>query len=184
MTAWGIHNDHPELELIEGGFISIGWDRLGDLRSVGADRDDMKAHLAAAYPDAKPRAIPAWAGILVRFTFQMRAGDLVIYPFKPDSTLNFGRIVGDYGFERRAKLQRHRRAVRWLHTGVPRDLFSPGARHELCCALTVFRVRRHAEAFAAFAEPGPGDQAGTRPETSGSPNRQAELRLVHRITAP
>jgi restriction system protein len=151
VTTWGIHNDHPELGLVEAGFISIGWDRLGDLRSIGPDREDIKASVAAAYPDAKPRAIPAWTGILLRFAFETEPGDLVIYPYKPDSTLNLGRIKDDYYFDPGAKLHRNRRTVRWLHTGVPRGLFSTGALNELSSALTLFRVRRHEQEFAAFA---------------------------------
>ena len=38
-TIWGIHNDHPELELVENGFVSVGWDELGDLRAIGSDLD-------------------------------------------------------------------------------------------------------------------------------------------------
>lgn len=102
VALWAIHHNHPELELIENGFISIGWDRLGDLRSIGPDKNEMKARVRATYPEAKPGAIPAWAGILIRFAFEMRPGDLVIYPFKPDSTLNFGRLQGDYEYEQRA----------------------------------------------------------------------------------
>ena len=154
MTIWGIHSNHPELDLIEGGFVSIGWDRLGDLRLIGPDRDDVKRRVAAAYPSAKPRAIPAWAGILLRFTFEIRTGDLVIYPYKPDSTLNFGRIAGDYYFDERATLHKNRRAVQWLHTGVPRGLFSTTACHELSSALTLFQVRRHEQELSAFAGPG------------------------------
>jgi hypothetical protein len=65
-VLWGIHNDHPSLDLIQGGFISIGWDELGDLSSVRPDRDELKLRLAAAHPTAKPGAIPVWAGVLLR----------------------------------------------------------------------------------------------------------------------
>jgi hypothetical protein len=34
---------------------------------------------------------------------------------------------------------------------VPRELFTPGALHELGSALTLFRVRRHAGELARFA---------------------------------
>lgn len=34
-AVWGIHNDALTSELVEGGFVSIGWNRIGDL---GADR--------------------------------------------------------------------------------------------------------------------------------------------------
>src|SRR3954462_13719077 len=96
---WGVHNDHPELGLVEHGFISIGWDDVGDLKAFGGDKDALKSKLASTRPDAKPGAIPVWAGVLLRFANEMQPGDLVIYPYKLDSTLNFGRIEGDYFYD-------------------------------------------------------------------------------------
>ena len=62
-VLWGIHNDQPSLDLLEGGFISIGWDELGDLTILPRDRDatvggdqcllDRIQHLVAG------RALPA-----------------------------------------------------------------------------------------------------------------------------
>ena len=72
---WGIHNDRPELDLVSDGFVSIGWQEIGDIREVGPDREDLKARLAETYPDAKPGAIPVWAGVLLRFAFEMQVGD-------------------------------------------------------------------------------------------------------------
>jgi hypothetical protein len=55
MTAmWGVHNDHPELDLIGNGFISVGWDDVGDLTLVGSDKEAMKQKVAAMRPNAKP----------------------------------------------------------------------------------------------------------------------------------
>mgnify|MGYP002784948006 CR=1 FL=1 len=153
-TIWGIHNDHPELELVENGFVSVGWDELGDLRAIGSDREAMKQRVAATYPTAKPGAIPVWAGVLLRFGFEMKQGDLVIYPYKPDSTLNFGRIEGDYHFDVAAPQHRNRRKVTWLRTGVPRANFSKGARYEIGSAVTLFMVKTHAEEFRAFLDSG------------------------------
>ena len=150
-AIWGIHNDRPELELIDNGFVSVGWDRIGDLRRLGPEREAIKAALAGAYPKAGPRAVAAWAGVLVRFAWEIAPGDLVVYPYKPDRTLNFGRVAGGYRFESDAPTHRHRRTVEWLQTGVPRELFTPGALYELGSALTLFRVRRHAEELARFA---------------------------------
>lgn len=149
-TIWGVHNDHPELDLVGNGFISLGWDELGDLRAIGPDKKSMKQRVEAAYPGAKPGAIPVWAGVLLRFAFEMKPGDLVIYPYKPDSTLNFGQIDGDYYFETEAEQHRNRRRVRWTHTGIPRALFSKSARYEIGSAVTLFRVKNHAEEFQAF----------------------------------
>jgi len=64
MTMWGIHNDALDAELVEQGFISIGWEETPDLRTVGDDRTRMKQLSNVLTPSAKPGAIPVWAGLL------------------------------------------------------------------------------------------------------------------------
>jgi restriction system protein len=151
-VLWGVHNDQPQLDLVGNGFISIGWTEMGDLSAIGYDKDGMKAKVAAAYPDTKPGAIPGTAGTLLTFAFRMKPGDLVVYPYKPDSTLNFGRIESDYYYESGAPLHRNRRRVKWLRTGVPRTNFSKTARYEVGSAVTVFRVRHHLQEFLDYVE--------------------------------
>ncbi len=146
-AMWGIHSDKPRFDFVSGEFIALGWSRLGDLRGIGDDQEEIKAALATAYPEARRRAIPVWAGMLRRFAFEMAPGDIVVHPHKPDSTLSFGRVRSEYRWEPDAPDVRHRREVTWLHTGVPREAFSKGAGHELCAAMTLFRVRRHAQEF-------------------------------------
>ena len=110
-AMWGIHSDRPEVDFVDAGFVAIGWMAMPDLRGVGDDRDAMKAALAAAYPDASPRALSAWAGMLLRFAFEMRPGDLVVHPDKAERTVSVGRVDGDYRFEPRAPDLRHRYAA-------------------------------------------------------------------------
>jgi restriction system protein len=156
-ALWGIHNDQPTLDLIDGGFVSIGWEELGDLRVIGPDREALKLRLAATYPTAKPGAIPVWAGVLMRFMTEIEIGDLVISPNKADRTLNFGRISSDfYVEESSADLHANRRKVEWLKTGVPRATFSPSALHEVGSAVTLFRVKNHAAEFLQFLDGGVG----------------------------
>lgn len=149
---WGIHNDQPQLDLFGNGFVSIGWDEIGDLQQIGEDKDALKSRIAVAYPDAKPGAIPVHAGVLLRFAFDIQPGDLVLYPHKPDSTLNFGKVVGDYRYDTTADTHRHRRDVEWIQTGIPRALFSKSARYEVGSAVTLFRVKNHAGEFLAFLD--------------------------------
>lgn len=160
---WGIHNDVLGQELIDGGFVSIGWAQVGDLRVVGVDRTRLKSVLETAFPEAKAGAIPVWAGVLHRFAFKMQVGDLVIAPYKPDSTLNFGVITSDYEFDSAAAQQPHRRRVRWTHTGISRGRFPQEALYEIGSALTLFRVRRHRDVFLRFIE---GHDAATAAESS------------------
>jgi restriction system protein len=146
---WGIHNDHPELGLVEHGFVSVGWDDLGDLTHLEPNRDAFKTMLREARPDIKEGAIPVAAGVLYRFIHEIKPGDLVLYPYKPDSTLAFGRITGDYRWDAGSELHRHRRDVQWLDSGVPRQKFSQAALYEIGSAVTLFTVKRHANEFLA-----------------------------------
>jgi restriction system protein len=151
-VIWGIHNDQSALDLIDGGFVSIGWSELGDLTGVAPDREELKERLVAAYPDAKPGAIPVWAGVLVRFIGEMTIGDIVISPNKADRTLNFGVITSDFYVERQVEIHPNRRRVEWTHAGVPRDGFTKPALYEIGSAVTLFQVKNHAAEFRAFLE--------------------------------
>lgn len=149
VAVFGVHNDALSAELIEGGFVSIGWDSIGDLRQVGLAREQLKAALAAAYPDDKPRAIAAWAGTLLRFADEISEGDVIVAPYRPDSTINIGVVTGPYEFHPNAATHRHRRLVRWEKLGNSRTDFSQAALYEIGSLLTVFRVRKHADEFLA-----------------------------------
>jgi restriction system protein len=149
-TMWGVHNDQPQLDLVSNNFISIGWAEMGDLARIGDDKEAMKLAVAEAYPDIKRGAIAGTAGTLLSFACRMQPGDLVVYPYKPDSTLNFGRIESDYHYVADAPLHRNRRTVTWLKKGIPRTTFSQTARYEIGSALTVFRVKQHLDEFVDF----------------------------------
>jgi restriction system protein len=150
VSIWGIHNNQPDLDLVANGFVSIGWDKVKDLSLVGQAREELKALVAEAYPSAKPGAIPVWAGVMQRFAFEAQSGDVVIYPNSATATLNFGRLDGSYYFDAAAEKHKHRRKVVWLQTDVPRTTFSKSARYEIGAAVTMFRVKNHAEEFAAY----------------------------------
>jgi restriction system protein len=158
-ATWGIHNEHPGLDLLGNAMVTVGWDEAGDLLPIGANRAVIKQRLATTYPDAKPGAIPIWAGVLLRFAFEMQHGDVVIWPNKLDSTLNFGRVVGDYRHESAAPLQRNRRSVQWIKTGVPRARFTQGALYEVGSAVTLFKVKSHEAEFLTFLGAATGQSA-------------------------
>lgn len=149
---WGVHNDTLTTELVDEGFVSVGWDELGDLRSIDGGRDGLKQVVAETYPDRKPRAIAGWVGILARLRDEMQVGDVVVAPYKPDSTINIGIVTGDYEYVADAETHRHRRPVQWKRTGLSRTVFTQPALYELGAFLTVFRIRKHAQEFQAALE--------------------------------
>ncbi|HEY4534362.1 MAG TPA: restriction endonuclease [Enteractinococcus sp.] len=147
--VWGIHNDTLTTELVDEGFVSIGWDDAGDLQRIPDGREGLKAKLDALLPDAKPRAVALWAGILLRFRDDITVGDVVVAPYKPDSTINIGVVTGDYEFCPDAATHRHRRRVEWKQVGLSRTIFTQAALYEIGSMLTVFEVREHAAEFIA-----------------------------------
>jgi restriction system protein len=149
---WGIHNNRPEVDFVDDGFVGLGWDLIArDVTPLVDDRDLLKGELARAYPHKNDRAIAAWAGIFVRFVTEAGLGDVVVHPDKADRTISFGRIAGAYEYAPRAPTRRHRRRVEWVNTGVPRDAFTQEALWEIGSTLTFFRIRNHVSELEPFA---------------------------------
>ena len=161
MTAvWGVHNDALTTELIDGGFVSIGWDNIGDLSMIGPDRGALKEAQKDAYPDTKPGAVPVHAGTLHRFAFEIAVGDVIVAPYRADSTINIGVVSGPYQYVPEAPTHPRRRPVQWKKLGVPRSVFTQPALYEIGSAITVFGVKKHAAEFLAVLNaPSNSDEA-------------------------
>ena len=167
MTMWGIHNDALGGELVDKGFISIGWEAMGDLRAIPNDQAAMRAAVERAYPTAKKGAVPVWAGLLRRFAYDMVPGDLVIAPYKPDSTINIGKVTGPYEYDATAHLHPHRHAVQWLRVGVPRAVFPQYVLNEIGAAVTLFRVKTSEGVFEDYLRSSSDDEFITAERSAG-----------------
>ena len=149
---WGIHNNRPEIDFVDEGFVALGWDLIAeDATPLARDRDALKAELRRHYPHKNERAIGAWAGIFVRFVNDAQPGDLVVHPQKEERTVNFGRIDGPYEYAASAPTRRHRRQVTWLNTGVPRAAFTQETLWEIGSTLTFFGVKNHLDELRQYA---------------------------------
>ena len=150
VTVWGIHNDTVRAqELIDGGYISIGWDELGDLSMIGGGREGLRAALAPLRPDKNQYSIGAQVGTLLRFRDTMAVGDIVVAADKVESTISIGEITGPYEFHAGAQTHRSRRPVTWKKTGISRTVFTRPALNEAGSALTTFEIKRHRSEFLA-----------------------------------
>lgn len=149
MRVWGIHNDTLTSELVENGFISIGWDMLGNLALIPDGREGLKRALERSVSEDDHKAIPGWAGILLRFRDEIQQGDLVVAPYKPNGTINIGVVSGDYEYIATEPIHRNRRRVDWKQIGLSRTVFTQPALYEIGSALTLFNVRNHDQEFRA-----------------------------------
>jgi restriction system protein len=198
MKVWGIHmGEHVGNRPIDDGYVAIGWYQLGDLRQY-SDRDAFKQAIATKIPDAKTGAQPVYAGILYRFSHEIKAGDFVVYPSKHDRMVNIGRFTGQISYiPEDPDEYPNRRAVEWLGH-FPRNEFSQSALNEIGAFITLFLVKKHASEFLAKvgsgAEPSasvPNDEIGdedTDDDTATvAVSRQAEVTtsdfVIRRIMA-
>lgn len=154
-ALWGIHagrTGDADALFLQRNCIAIGWDAMGDLSKLSADREAFKLRYVESYPKAKPGAIATVSGVPYRFLHEMKQGDLVAYPSKQDKHIHIGRIEGDYRYEPAGeKGYPHRRSVAWLKS-VPRLKFSQGALYEIGSALSLFQIKNYADEYHAALE--------------------------------
>jgi restriction system protein len=152
-TIWGIHmrREHG-LAPIEKGYVAIGWSHLGNLSLIKPSREAYKAAYQRSYPEAKAGTVPVAAGVPFRFRVEMKVGDIVVFPSKPDRMVNIGTVESDYQYVETASFEcPNRRAVKWLKH-IPRASFSQPALNEIGSAVTLFKVTSHADEFIAALE--------------------------------
>ncbi|CAL9561955.1 CBS domain-containing protein [Streptomyces sp. enrichment culture] len=164
MRAWVVRageNGERERAALQDGVLVVGWDRLkmGDLADTST-RDDIRAAVAAAYPDEGPYTVGNWTGQLYRFVHEIQRGDLVVLPLK-SLLVAIGRVTGDYEYRADAtEGLRHVRRVEWLVTDLDRQSIQSDLLDSMGSLLTVFELSRFgaAERVAALAEgrPDPG----------------------------
>jgi 5-methylcytosine-specific restriction protein B len=103
-------------EMRAGGFIAIGWTKLGDLTGTVYQNDDLvrlRDRIAELYPN--PLEIAGnQASQVLRFCALMREGDCVIVS-TGKRVHGIGRVTGSYQYRPEAESFCHQRPVQWLH---------------------------------------------------------------------
>lgn len=156
-TVWGIHaGSMGEVDKIflnkTTACVAIGWPKMNDLNKIGKDRELFKEKIASVYPNIKKGAIPTSAGMLYRFLYEIKIGDIIIYPSKQDKHVHIGEISGNYIFDLNLDPEYpHARKVNWLKH-IPRSNFSQGALYEIGSALSLFQVKNYSDEFISALE--------------------------------
>lgn len=143
--VWGIHTQDDNL-FLKNSIIAIGWNEMGDLSHIKANRDAFKKRYAEVYPNAKKGSIATAAGMLYRFAHEVQVGDYVIFPSKSNREVNIGTIEGNYLYNPNHTEYVQTRKVKWLKH-MPRLAFSQGALYEIGSAMSFFSVKNYADEF-------------------------------------
>lgn len=149
---WGIHTQDDNL-FLKGNVIAIGWQEMGDLSLIDANRDAFKDKYVQVYPDAKKGSIATAAGMLYRFCYEVQIGDYVVFPSKSNREVNIGTVEGDYVYDPSQMEYVQTRKVKWLKH-LPRMSFSQGALYEIGSAMSFFMVKNYADEFMAALDKG------------------------------
>ncbi len=143
MVRAGSHGEY-ELKFLQDKRLYVTWDGLDvDLKAL-QQQADLRAAMAARYPNAKPKTIMNWASQVWPFAHEMAKGDLVVVPLKTQRTVQIGEIVGDYTFEASGPDPfYHSRSVNWIGESIPRAHFGQDLLHTFGAFMTICRVQRN-----------------------------------------
>lgn len=137
---------------LQQGYVALGWAKMGDMSRIPNEQNAFKAIVRQTHMTMKPGAIPNSAGQLRRFVYEVKPGDLAVYPSRLDRQIHLGRIVGPYTYNPGLNAEYpHVRKVEWLRA-VPRTHFAQGALYEIGGLMTLFQVTTYADDFRAAAE--------------------------------
>lgn len=150
-TIWGFHARESEDKRLLKGYIAIGWEELGDLSSVPADKEEYKKIYAKAYPEASKQSIATSISCVYRFINEAQIGDIVVYPSKSDRMINIGIIEGNYEYNQAAQAYPNERKVKWVKH-LPRTDFSQGALYETGAFISFFKIKTYSDEFIAALE--------------------------------
>lgn len=143
--VWGIHTLDDSL-FIKKNIVAIGWQEMGDLSKIPANREAFKDSYAKVYSDAKKGSIATGAGMLYRFCHEVQIGDYIVFPSKINREINIGIIEGDYEYDPSQVEYQQIRRVKWIKN-FQRTRFSQGALYEVGSALTFFSVKTYKDEF-------------------------------------
>ena len=147
MAVWkvgaGSHGEYAQ-KFIADGRAYVTWDGLDVNVAKLADRAALVKAMTDRYPDMKPKAILNWASQVWPFAHDMKKGDLIVLPLKPQRTIQIGELTGDYHFEPGGPDPYfHWRPVKWLSNPVPRDHFGQDLLYSFGAFMTICRVQRN-----------------------------------------
>lgn len=136
------HTDRME-EFLKEDLIAIGWPHLPALDELAGDQ--LFTKLQAGSPSTSKRTLKMQQNMIIRFSMQMEAGDLVLVPY--GKLIYFARIAGDYQYNRHAIKDGypHQRKVEWLldKKGFPRAQLDTTLRGALRPQLALYSLEEY-----------------------------------------
>lgn len=164
-------NGEYETDAFTKNVLTIGFGVHKDI-SHAKDRDALIAIMQRLLPDEKPKAQLNFAAQINQFINVMQVGDLVVCPVKSSSTISIGRVAGAY--KPAPDTGSPTRAIEWLKTDLPRDVFKQDLLYSFGAFMTVCEISRNnalarvEQVIATGKDPGDGTSPVMKSDASGS----------------
>lgn len=98
----------------KGGFMAIGWDKIGDLNAYNS-KDEMKTAMKECIDPDRPYTMAAHA--TWQFSHEMNPGDIVFAKKGKSLVIGRGIVESDYIYDPEREYYKNLRKVKWTHKG-------------------------------------------------------------------
>ena len=146
-------------EFVAGGFIAIGWHKLGNLREVTSQKK-IKELYNSTYPNEKPGKAALDVSMIYKFRCKLEVNQKVVTYDPQKREYLIGSITSDYSHDTNKISEEisdyaHLRKVDWRPDRVSRDVLSASSRNSLGSIQTLFSVNEEvsAELLSHLGEP-------------------------------
>ena len=144
MSLWvvraGRHGEQQETAINEG-LVCHAWNELPDYSGCRT-REELRKVYEKTYPREGKKQVIAGLSQVWRFAREIQKGHLVALPLKSESAFAFGRVMGEYEYNKVASNVMHIRHVEWIKT-VPRSAFPKDILLSMSVPRTLFQVARN-----------------------------------------
>lgn len=147
MSLWlfraGKNGEYEDKFLIEGR-VYLTWDDFDvDLKKIDSQEALYKI-LIKKYDLPKEKTAINWASQIWPIAHKMKVGDWVVLPSKMNRTLHFGKITGDYIYDKSlGNPYYHYRDIDWFALDIPRDRFDQDILYSLGAFMTVCSIHKN-----------------------------------------
>ncbi|ATO49882.1 restriction endonuclease [Brevibacillus laterosporus] len=137
-------NGEYENKFLNDRRIYLTWDDLDINLKKFNKKEDLYMFLVDKYDLEKEKTAINWASQIYPIAHRMEIGDWVVLPSKINRTIHFGKIVGDYNYDKSlGSPYYHYREVEWFAIDIPRDKFEQDILYSMGAFMTVCRIHKN-----------------------------------------
>ncbi|PPB02414.1 restriction endonuclease [Brevibacillus laterosporus] len=137
-------NGEYESKFLNDKRIYLTWDDLDINLKNFNKKEDLYMFLVDKYDLEKEKTAINWASQIYPIAHRMEIGDWVVLPSKINRTIHFGKIVGDYNYDKSlGSPYYHYREVEWFAVDIPRDKFEQDILYSMGAFMTVCRIHKN-----------------------------------------